>query len=60
MHCICNVGFNWENGPCDYCQGEYPCEGGCGEQACDCVCDELCDECGELHEPHCDAEETDD
>ena len=60
MGCTCNVGFNWEYGPCDYCNGEYSCEGGCGEQACDCVCDEMCDECGEVHEPHCGAEEEDD
>lgn len=34
--------------PCRYCQGEYPCEGGCGSLSYDCQCqpswDELPDE----------------
>ena len=55
--CTCNVGFNWENGPCDYCNGDYDCPDGCGELACECRCDEKCPECGEIHEPHCEAEE---
>jgi len=46
--CTCNIGFNWENGPCDYCNGEYDCQGGCGEQANECRCDEMCPQCGEL------------
>lgn len=26
--------------PCDYCEGEYPCPGGCGEVFADCECEE--------------------
>lgn len=26
--------------PCDFCEGEYPCPGGCGEVFADCECEE--------------------
>jgi hypothetical protein len=51
--CTCHVGFNWENGPCDYCNGDYECPDGCGEMACECKCDLKCPECCEIHEPFC-------
>lgn len=40
--CTCHYGFNWENGPCDYCEStwcedcEHDTEDGCPE---DCYCD---------------------
>ena len=39
--CTCNVGFNWEHGPCDYCTDEtcHDCEHESGECPDDCYCD---------------------
>ena len=37
--CTCNVGWNWENGPCDYCTDPVCTE--CNHEECpeDCYCD---------------------
>ena len=53
--CTCHVGFNWENGPCDYCNGDYECPDGCGELACECKCEDKCEQCGEVGCTDCDA-----
>lgn len=56
--CTCNVGFAWENGPCDYCNGDYRCPDGCGEIASECRCDERCAECGDFECEGCEEEEV--
>lgn len=39
--CTCHVGWNWENGPCDYCTTEFcfKCEHDVDECPEDCFCE---------------------
>ena len=53
--CTCHVGWNWENGPCDYCQSEFcfECDHDIEECPEDCFC-----ECNDNVEDDEDDEET--
>lgn len=46
--CTCSSNPSvWQYGPCDYCSGDTPCEGGCGYNANDCICEDLEDDSDE-------------
>jgi hypothetical protein len=53
--CTCHVGWNWENGPCDYCQSEFcfKCDHDIEECPSYCFC-----ECNDNVEDDEDDEET--
>lgn len=37
--CVCDENYNWEEGPCDYCTEDYPCDG-CDMPISECKCND--------------------